>query len=347
MKRSESVLARSISTRRKVNTKMSINYKSVQAFAFSLLSVVAAPCLVSAVDIPVPNGDFNDNSDGDLLDVDIWDDGCCALTEVLQVDNALGKAAGDLVMRIGGLPDFVNPTINTGVTFDSTSIAYVVSVEARAFSDAALTSSSGIATVDDDWGIVFRDLTNGQNIKQTPNTIAAGGPSAIDSWQTFTLGLSQAEMLQYESNSGNDIDLADIGIRFFKTVNTPFYIALDNVTLSTLDLAADVDGDGDVDLIETDDDMLSDYDIIRNNLLMSSATFGQGDVFPIGSGDGVVDLSDFRVWKNEFLALGGTIQEIEAYAASLAVPEPTAGVLTSVALMAIALNRSARKQKRA
>lgn len=90
-------------------------------------------------------------------------------------------------------------------------------------------------------------------------------------------------------------------------------------------LAGDVDGDGDVDLFESDNDMLSDFDIIRNNWLETNATFGQtllrsdGDL----NQNGIVSIEDFREFKDN--CQDCTPQELLAAFASLGVsaPEPT------------------------
>ncbi|MCA9239652.1 MAG: PEP-CTERM sorting domain-containing protein [Planctomycetales bacterium] len=92
-------------------------------------------------------------------------------------------------------------------------------------------------------------------------------------------------------------------------------------------LDGDVDGDGDVDLFETDNDMLSDFDIIRNNWLETNASFGQtllrtdGDL----NQNGIVSIEDFREFKDN--CQDCTPQELIAAFRSLGVsaPEP-AGV---------------------
>lgn len=185
---------------------------------------------VSAVSIAVPNGDFNDNSDGDLADVDIWNDGCCFTETVIQVDNALDKAPGDLVMRLGDDIRFVNPTVNTGVQFSAAVPKYILSVDVRTFSNADLTSSSGVSSVADEFGIIFRNMSSNQNIKQSPNNVPG---LASDTWGTLTLELTAAEAAAHVGG--------DIGIRFYHNGDkgpgggsTGNFIAVDNVTLEAV-----------------------------------------------------------------------------------------------------------------
>jgi hypothetical protein len=71
----------------------------------------------------------------------------------------------------------------------------------------------------------------------------------------------------------------------------------------------DVDGDGDVDMV--------DFNAIRDNFQMSVANRSLGDL----DDDGFVDFTDFREWKNNFpFPPAGA-------AANTAIPEPTLWVL--------------------
>ena len=283
--------------------------------------------------ITVPNGNFNDNSDGDLLDVDLWTDGeNQGDDEVQQVANAVGKSAGDLVMRVGFRNDFANPVVSTGVNFDSSAPSYVLSLDARAFNDIDLTTSDPDDVVPANrWGYLIRDVTNGNNIK----TVGGGQPGfpAIDSWGRFDLTLTQEEMLQYEIDNEVDIDAAEIGIRIYKNSGSDDFLGVDNVTLEIADLPipGDVDGDGFVDL--------DDYAIIRDNMLRTPATRLQGDIFPVDIRDGEVTLEDFRLWKDEFLSAGGTLEQIAAFNA---VPEPSGLLVALGTVVALAVGSRRR-----
>lgn len=104
-------------------------------------------------------------------------------------------------------------------------------------------------------------------------------------------------------------------------------------------LLGDVDGDGDVDLVESamDGDGISDFDIIRMNWLETNESFGMtlaridGDL----NENGEVGIEDFREWKNAF---NGTPKEIAAAFASLGavnVPEPASLAIAALAAVAV------------
>jgi len=103
--------------------------------------------------------------------------------------------------------------------------------------------------------------------------------------------------------------------------------AIRDIGLSILDANSmpstpgDVDGDGDVDFLETNNDMLSDLDIIAANFRQGPAMRTTGDL----TGDGQVDLFDFREWKANFTS--GSLDS-----SSGQVPEPT--TLVSALLIA-------------
>lgn len=79
----------------------------------------------------------------------------------------------------------------------------------------------------------------------------------------------------------------------------------------------DVDGDGDCDFVEADNDMVSDFDIIRQNFFGTGLTKAEGDL----SADGEVGFVDFRIWKAGFLGMGGSAEALEGI--SFGVPEPS------------------------
>lgn len=94
----------------------------------------------------------------------------------------------------------------------------------------------------------------------------------------------------------------------------------------------DVDGDGDVDLVENNGDMLSDFDIIRSNWFNSSSpTRSMGDL----TGDGIVEFDDFGEWKAAFpFPIAGNFES-----GFYVVPEPVGTALVSAAFLSIGLCR--------
>lgn len=90
----------------------------------------------------------------------------------------------------------------------------------------------------------------------------------------------------------------------------------------------DVDGDGDVDLVETDMDMISDFDAIRDHFQSAVTMRSMGDL----TFDNFVDFSDFRQWKTAFLGGGGSLEGVDLSFFAGAVPEPTSVCLTLLAM---------------
>ncbi|MCA9239813.1 MAG: hypothetical protein KDA37_06425 [Planctomycetales bacterium] len=181
-------------------------------------------------------------------------------------------------------------------------------------------------------------------------------PTTLDTTEFFGVTLTDADVFtlpaRFAGTTGYGLEVSNFDgastIGTFRHTNTGvdeyvdgvFYVedgtpsggssANRDVWLSLVDANAapstpgDVDGDGDVDFIETDNDMISDLDIIAANFRQGGALRTDGDL----TGDGFVDLRDFREWKANFpQALPASFQF------GLAVPEP-ASLMAALATVA-------------
>lgn len=103
------------------------------------------------------------------------------------------------------------------------------------------------------------------------------------------------------------------------------------LTLGIVAIPGDTDGNGLVEYPQ-------DFDPILNNWRETNDTFGMtlartdGDL----NVDGVINVSDFREWKDAYLAAGGSPEQVLAAFASLGVPEPTSAALAALVLTAVA-----------
>ncbi|WP_146584996.1 hypothetical protein [Posidoniimonas polymericola] len=99
------------------------------------------------------------------------------------------------------------------------------------------------------------------------------------------------------------------------------------LTLGTVAIPGDTDGNGLVEYPQ-------DFDPILDNWRETNDTFGttlartDGDL----NVDGVVNISDFREWKDAYLGLGGSPELVLQAFFSLGVPEPTAALLGAMGL---------------
>jgi hypothetical protein len=144
----------------------------------------------------------------------------------------------------------------------------------------------------------------------TLNTIVPNSPTP----QGATIGGAPAGNL-----SGNIT-----GVGFVSTFSQYGTVNFNFIEVGVPPIPGDVDNDGDVDYIESNNDMISDFDTIRGNFSTAVAGRPQGDL----NGDGVVDLFDFGEWKDNFPFPGsGTSAEAGAQ-----VPEPIGPALLAVTL---------------
>jgi hypothetical protein len=116
--------------------------------------------------------------------------------------------------------------------------------------------------------------------------------------------------------------LPGVGLGIGENIGNPAMAMIGTITVPGPLLGAlpgDVDGDGFV--------TLDDFEVIRANFLNATTLRSEGNLVNFGESTGIVDIADFREWKNNF---PGTPAEIAAAFAQLtggAVPEPASVVL--------------------
>lgn len=218
---------------------------------------------------------------------------------------ASGGGAGDLPLSNAGGPK--------GITlgWDNSN---VLGVDSASAADAA-TATSGF-----EFEIDLVDAFNGSQGDINIISFVTSGDGSFMSNQVLP-GVNSTTNLETSSN---------VAFTSAVTVSGPI---IDGALLG------DVDGDGDIDLVEAalDGDGISDFDIIRMNWLETNDTFGM--MLARGDGDlnenGEVGIEDFREWKNAF---NGTSEQIAAAFASLGVatvPEPGSLALAGLAGMVV------------
>src|SRR6185503_1643790 len=80
---------------------------------------------------------------------------------------------------------------------------------------------------------------------------------------------------------------------------------------------------------------INDYNIIRDNFQLTSATRAQGDL----NADGTVNFTDFRIWKNNRTAGSGAGEGF----LDGAVPEPASVILLLLGVIAVSGRRCVRR----
>jgi len=138
----------------------------------------------------------------------------------------------------------------------------------------------------------------------------------LDTWMDVDLtALSGLGVTQLQLR----LDSSDFNPTF--GLNTPAYVAIDNLTLTTQPIAGDYNHDGQVDSI--------DYTLWRDTLGSAVSPAG-GDAD--GDASGLVDTNDYAVWHT---AIGGEAANL--YRKTNTVPEPT-----GLAICLLAIGTQAR-----
>ncbi len=169
------------------------------------------------------------------------------------------------------------------------------------------------------------------NVPADAATATTGWEFEIDLLDAYGGSQGDIQIAAFITNGGGNFISNQVlpGVGFNSSTNlggTPSTVTIGTVTVPGPLLGAipgDVDGDGDVDFIETDGDMISDFDIIRANFLNLTTLRGEGNLVNFGDSTGIVDIADFREWKDNY---PGTPSELLAafnlLTGNNSVPEP-------------------------
>ena len=179
----------------------------------------------------------------------------------------------------------------------------------------------------------FMDPSSTASTPSSPNIFTdAGGDAALLSYMNtnYAGGAGAGDYFFLRLSYASDTMPAGYDAYKITSRNTAAQGDWPVISFTIAQLPGDVDGDGDVDLYETDNDMISDFDIIKTNWLETNATFGQ--TLAISDGDldlnGEVGVSDFREWKDAFN--GPPELVAQAFASLGVVPEPSSIALALV-----------------
>jgi len=203
------------------------------------------------------------------------------------------------------------------------------------YSGSAFDTTPGVVLIQEDF---FTDATQAASPAE-PNVFTNGpGDAALLSYlnSAYAGGVGAGDFVFLRLSYGADA---------FATSFDAFKITSRNagggegdfpVIALTVDvIPGDSNNDGSVDLV--------DYAPIRDNWLqtneslMSTLTRADGDL----DADGAVGVTDFREWKDAFLAGGGTTAQVAAAFAQLrtTVPEPGAMAAAALAVLGVAVRR--------